>query len=77
MTRARMPVPKPASNEPTRGPAWPKVARVGGDRQVAQDVQDVAAADRESVDSGDHRLGDGPDHPVQGLDLEQAVSVGP
>ena len=64
-------MPKPASNEPTRGPFWPNARGVGGDRQVAQHVQHVAAADREAVDGGDHGLGDVADHAVQRLDLEQ------
>ena len=65
-------MPKPASNEPTRGPVWPKTRGVGGDREVAEHVQHVAAADRVAVDRGDHRLGDLADQPVQVLDLEQA-----
>ena len=46
--------------------------RVGGDREVAQHVQHVSAADRVAVHRGDHRLGDVADHAVQVLDLEQA-----
>ncbi len=65
-------MPKPASNEPTFGPTWPKTRGVGGDRQVAQHVQHVAAADREAVDRRDHRLGHVADRPVQRVDLEQA-----
>ena len=45
---------------------------VGGDRQVAQHVQHVAAADRDAVHGGDHGLGNVADHAVQRLDLEQA-----
>ena len=69
-------VPKPASNEPTRGPFWPKRACSAAIVRSAQDVQHVPAPDRDPVDRGDDRLGDRADHPVQLLDLEQAVVRG-
>ena len=47
-----------------------------GDRKVAQDVQHVAAADRQAVDRRDHRLGDLADRAVQCLDLEQPAVRG-
>ena len=46
---------------------------VGGDGEVAEHVQDVAAADGEAVDGGDDRLGHVADDPVQRLDLEQTA----
>ena len=46
------------------------------DRKVAQDVQHVAAADREAVDRRDHRLRDLADDAVQPLDLKQTASRG-
>ena len=46
---------------------------LGGDRQVAQHVQHVPAADRQAVDRRDDRLGDVADQPVQVADLEQAA----
>jgi hypothetical protein len=48
---------------------------VGGDRQVAQDVQHVPSADREAVHHGDHRLRDLPDGAVQGLDVHGTRAV--
>src|SRR5205823_2212172 len=53
-------------------------ARVqGGDREVAEHVQHVPAADRQAVDGRDHRLGDLADRAVQRLDLEQPAARGP
>ena len=48
----------PASTLPTRGPVWPKIGGVGGDREVAEHVQHVAAADRVAVHHGDDGLRD-------------------
>src|SRR5439155_18588328 len=57
-----------------RADARPRLAeagRVRGDRQVAKDVKDVAAADRVAVHGRDHRLRHLADQAVQVLDLEQ------
>src|SRR5437667_11993154 len=56
--------------------AWPRLAEdrgVGGDREIAEHVQHVAAADRESVDHRDHGLGNVADRAVQGLDVHPAT----
>ena len=58
--------------DPRAGLSEPRGVR--RDRQVAQHVQHVPAADREAVDRGDHRLGDVPDQLVQIADLEHARS---
>ena len=57
---------------PDPGPGLGEGRVLGGDREVAQHVQDVPAADRDPVDGGDHRLRDVADDPVQPLDLEGA-----
>jgi hypothetical protein len=76
MMRARYALPKPASKEPTRGPGLAEAGVLGGDGQVADDVQDVAAADGDAVDRGDDGLGDVADETVEGLDLEEAALGG-
>jgi hypothetical protein len=58
-------------------PGLPEAGVLGGDREVAHHVQHVAAADRDAVDRGDHRLRAVADQPVQRLDLEQAGLGGP
>ena len=50
--------------------------RVGGDREVAEHVQHVAAADGEAVDHRDHRLGDVADRAVQRLHVHGALIPG-
>src|SRR5581483_5683242 len=58
-----------------RPDAWPDLAearRVGGNRQVADHVEDVSAADRKPVDRRDDGLRDVADQTVQRLDLEDA-----
>jgi hypothetical protein len=60
--------------------AWADLAEAGcvrGDREVAADVKDVAAAHGDPVHGGDDRLGDVPDHAVERLDLEPARERGP
>ena len=64
-SRERTLAPKPPSNEPTFGPGLAEARVVGGDREIADDVQDVAAADRVA---GDHR-DDGLRHPAD-LDVQ-------
>src|SRR2546430_8012900 len=50
---------------------------VGGDREVAPQVQDVAAADRIAGDHRDHRLGEAPDLDVQVGHVEAAHAGAP
>ena len=50
---------------------------LGRDREIAQQVQDMAAADRIAVDRCDHGLGHLADRPVQRLHLEQPARGGP
>ena len=50
-----------------------EAGRVSRDADVAQHMQDMAAADRDAVDRGDHRLGDVPDELVQVTDAEPAA----
>ena len=50
---------------------------LGGDRDVAEDVEHVPTADGVPVDGGDDRFGDVADEPVQRLHFEQAGLVGP
>ena len=57
MCRASKAVPQPASTEPTFGPTWPNFARVGGDGEIAQRRENIAAANGEAVDARDHGLG--------------------
>jgi hypothetical protein len=56
MVRAIRPAPRPASKLPTRGPVWPKAGVVGGNRQVADEVQHMATADGVAGDHRHHRL---------------------
>src|SRR5438445_289387 len=52
--------------------AWPDLSedrRVGGNRQVAQHVEHVTAADREAVDHRDHGLWNRADHSVKPVDV--------
>src|SRR5207249_6665703 len=54
--------------------ARPRLAEdraVGGDREIAEHVQHVAAADRESVDHRDHGLGNMADRAVKRLDVHR------
>jgi len=53
------------------GPVWP----IGGDGQVADDVQDVAAADRVAGDHRDDGLGRAPDLDLQVQDVEPADAL--
>ena len=69
------PAPKPPSKLPTRGPVWPKTRVVGGDRQVADEVEDVAAADRVAGDHRDHRLRQAADLDLQVADVEAADAL--
>ena len=62
--------PKPPSNEPTFGPTLAEAGVVGGDRQVADDVEHVAAADRVAGDHRHDRLGQPAHLDVQIGDLE-------
>src|SRR5204863_9959885 len=57
---------------PDAGTDLAELRRVGRDAEVAEDVQDVAAADGVAVDGGDDRLGDVADHPVEVVELEDA-----
>ena len=57
-------------------PGLPEAGGLGGDREVAQHVQHVPAADRDPVDRRDHRLRDVADQPVQVADLEHAALGG-
>ena len=68
--RASSAAPKPPSNEPTLRAGLAEARVVGGDRQVADDVQDVPAADRVAGDHRDDRLGQAPDLDVQVGDVE-------
>src|SRR5712692_6651011 len=47
-----------------------------GDREVAEDVEDVPAADRKAVDHGDHRLWDVPDRAVERLHVHGPLDLG-
>ncbi len=70
MLLARSDAPNPPSNEPTRGPVCPKLRVVGGDRQVADEVQDVPAADRVARDHRDDGLRQAPDLDVEVADVQ-------
>ena len=71
-SRASSPIPKPASKLPTCGPTWPKIGR---QRQIAHDVQNVAAADREAVHQRDNRDRQRPDLALQVQDVEASQPV--
>ena len=73
--RASSPAPKPPSKLPTRGPVWPNFDVLGGDREVADEVEDVAAADRVPGDRRDNRLGGAADLHVQVADVEAADTL--
>jgi len=62
--------PKPPSNDPTLGAGLAEAGVVGRDRQVADDVQHVAAADRVAGHHRDHRLRHPADLDVEVGDLE-------
>jgi hypothetical protein len=66
-------VPNPGSTLPDLRPDLSELRAVGSDRQIAEHVQHVTAADRVAVDRGDHRLRDVADHAVQVLDFEPEV----
>src|SRR5207247_8666828 len=55
------------------GPGLAEDGVLGGDREIAEDVQHVAAADREAVDHRDDRLRDVADRAVQSLDVHRAI----
>ena len=57
-------------------PGLPEARVVGGDRQVAHEVQDVAAADRVAGDHRHHRLGQAADLDVQVGDVEAPDAPG-
>ena len=57
------------------GAGLPEDGVVGGDRQVADQVQDVAAADRVAGDHRDHRLRQAADLHVQVADVEPADAL--
>ena len=73
--RASRPAPKPPSKLPTRGPGLAEDGVVGGDRQVADQVQDVAAADRVAGDHRDDRLRSAADLHVEVADVEPADAL--
>ena len=64
--------PKPPSQEPDPRPGLAEDGVVGGDRQVAADVEDVAAADRVAGDHRHHRLRQAPHLHLQVGDVEAA-----
>ena len=66
----RSDAPKPPSNEPTRGPVWPKRALSAAIVRSQHEVQHVAAADRVAGDHRDDRLGQPADLDVQVGDVE-------
>ena len=57
--------PKPPSKRADPRAGLPESGVVGGDRHVAADVEDMAAADRVARHHRDHRLGQPPDLHVQ------------
>ena len=69
---ARSAAPKPPSKLPTRGPGLPEAGVVGGDREVADHVQHVTAADRVAGHHRDDRLGQPADLHVQVGHVEPA-----
>ena len=50
-------MPKPGSTEPTFGPDLAEDRAFAGNGQIAEQRQDVAAADGVALDPGDDRLG--------------------
>ena len=75
--RASRLAPKPPSNEPTFGPGLAEARVVGGDREVADEVQDVPAADGVAGDHRDDGLGQAADLDVQVGDVEAPDRPGP
>src|SRR5947209_1976992 len=55
------------------GPGLAEDGVLGRDREIADDVQHVAAADREAGDHRDDRLRDVADRAVQSLDVHRAI----
>ena len=70
MLLARSDAPKPPSNEPTRGPGLAELRVLGRDRQVADEVEDVAAADGVARDHRDHGLRQAADLHVEVADVQ-------
>ena len=75
MLRASRPAPKPPSKLPDPRAGLAEAGVVGGDRQVADEVQDVPAADRVAGDHRDHRLRQAPDLHVEVADVEAADAL--
>ena len=67
--------PKPPSNDPDLRAGLAEAGVVGGDRQIADDVQHVAAADRVPGDHRDDRLWQPADLDVEVGDVEAADRV--
>src|ERR1019366_4233695 len=57
---------------PDPGAGLPETGGLRGDRQIAEHMEHVTAADRYPVDRSDDRLGHVADHAVQAFDLEDA-----
>ena len=64
-----------AVEAPDPRPGLAEAGVVGGDREVADEVQDVAAADRVAGDHRDHRLRQAPDLDVEVADVEPADAL--
>ena len=75
-TRASRPDPYPPSNEPTLGPVWPKTGVVGRDREVADEVEHMSAADGVAGHHGHDRLGQATDLDLQVEDVQPTDAVG-
>ena len=73
--RASSPAPKPPSKLPTRGPGLAEDGVVGGDREVADEVQDLPAADGVAGDRRQHRLRQAADLQVQVAGVEAADAL--
>ncbi len=70
MVRASRLAPYPPSKLPTLGPGLTEPGVVGGDGQVADQVQDVTTADGVTGHHGHHRLREAPDLDLEVEDVE-------
>ena len=75
MLFARSDAPKPPSKLPDPRPGLAEARVLGRDRQVADQVQDVTAADRVARDHGHDRLRQPPDLHVEVADVEAADAL--